>query len=310
MQNINDAVVNSKTNRIMRTYVRTPQIRYNANPVYKQVFQVDLPTECQGLSQIYVKNQISCTGDNSDALPYLGSKLWSDIIIRTKSGITLLHQKPEYCLSRAEELGDPSNNPIVDAMNPYAVFNITTTYCITPVFPYFSEMGNDLFNVLQQEPCEILFTSAANKSLMGLPEDLTALNAQVYFRSYEPLVRIPFNVRIDKGFDVFYQEPVSSEANASSITMDLICPFDIYKTNLAVQDSNGASVQIDRIVLRQKGTTMIDLDRTMMYSLHSKRQIFYQESSTVPLFYTEDQPRNPNNIESVRLHGNGHPGHF
>lgn len=307
MQNITDAVVNPKTNRIMRTFTRTPQIRYNSNTVYGQVFQVDLPDNCQGLSQIYVKNRISCTGDNSVTLPYLGARLWSDIIIRTKSGITLLHQKPQYCISRIEEIGDPSNNPLVDATNPYAVFNNTTTYCITPVFPYFSEQGHDLFNVLKQEPCEILFTSALTKGAMGLPQDLTELWPEVFFRTYEPLLNIEFKDRMDQGFDVFYEEPVTVGANSSSITMNLVCPFDVYKTDVAVQDSDNASVQIDRIVIRQKGTIMIDLDRSMMYSLHSKKQIFYQESSNVPIFYTEDQTRSRYNKEFQRFTSECYP---
>lgn len=310
MQNITDAVITPQTNRVMRTFKRTLETRYNSNTIYGQRFSIPIPRGLQGLSQIYVKNTIACTGDNTAVLPFLGAKLWT-ITIQTKSGVVLLNQRPQYCIERVQELGDPSNNPLVNSLNPYVTFNNVTTNCITPVFPYFSDRTrsakNIFFNTLNTEPCEMIFESALTKEELGLLFDLTLLRNEVMFRCYEPLVTLDLVPRMDKGFDIFYEPNVTGVTGQSEISIDVICPFDVYKSSFAVSTSSGASVSIRNVRISQKNTDVIDIDRTQLFSMYAEKMIYYQTSSVFPLYYTQDMTRSENNLEFQSFNGQCYP---
>ena len=293
MQDIRDSLIDLNRTRQMKVVKREPYMIMGSNTaVFGRKIIFNVPKEYNGLSQIYIKSALTCTGA-ANPMPFLGCRVFDQIIVRTKRGTILFVQGPQFCQSELDSLGNtPLRQQLEKATTPDGNWASNTITVITPVFAWFSSPNKQLPS-RHLEDLEIECTVAADYNKMGIDNvSLTAGVFEVYFKFYDDVEPKPLTAGKVVGFDTFVETPVSNASGATNSTCYLTCPFPVINTSVGVINDNQALYEINRIVVTSKGSELIDVDRRMLYSLASKKEISIEDGGFSQLYWGLEHDKN------------------
>lgn len=289
---LTDNLIDVKQTRLMKIVKREPYLTLGSiTEVFGRKMIFNVPKQYNNLSQIYIKSTITTTG-LANAMPYLGNRIFEHIVVRNKRNtVQLANQTPISCQSRFDALdGTPLRIQLEKATTPDVVWNNNTMSVITPMFAWFSEPSKELQTKFIED-IEIECTVSRDYLAMGIDNvALTAASFEIYYKFYDDVVDAVYKPKTVMGYDVYSETPIANTGTNAKLFMT--CPFPIIDSHLAVVSENQAFYEIQRVVLRSKGSELIEADRRMLYSFGSEREISVNDGGTMCLFYGQEHNRN------------------
>lgn len=293
LQDLRDSLIDVKRTRQMRVIKREPYLTMGTNTaVFGRKMIFNIPKEYNNLSQVYFKSNLTTNG-TANPFPFLGCRVFDQIIVRTKRGTILFQQSPQYCQSRLDSLENtPIRIQLEKATTPDATWSNNTISVITPLFAWFSE-PNKALQTKYVEELEIECTVAADYNKMGIDNvSLTAGTFEVYLKYYDDVEYKPYRTGKVLGYDTYVETPITNASGATSSTVYLTCPFPVIDTNVALVNQNQALYEVNRINVVSKGSELLDVDRRMLYSLGTRKEISVDDGGYVCLFWGSEHDRN------------------
>jgi hypothetical protein len=291
LQGLTDSLIPKSKTRLMRLIKREPYVNLGSSTaVFGKRMIINVPREYNNLSQIYIKSTITTSGI-ANPMPYLGTRIFERITVRTKRGIDLCIQSPVVAMSRLDSSDSALQNQLQNVTTPDVTWANNTMSVITPLFAWFSE-PNKSIPTKYIEDLEVELIVAKDFNSMGINDvPLTAATFEVFFKYYDDLEDKAFQPGKVLGYDYYYETPIL-DADAGSAKLFLTCPSPVTNSHIALLSINQAIYEIQRVLVKSRGSELIDLDRRMCYSLATKTEVNVPDGGCLDLFWGESHDRN------------------
>lgn len=264
LKEVKSPLINVQKNLFKVSSINFKDGIYNIRKVF------EIPKDIGHLSQIFIKSQVTCTGDNTDVQDRLGSRIYKHIFLETIRGPNkIIEIRPDYTNARVDGI---TNQVLFDTVSQSlepdtTSFNNTTITTYTPLFlPFENHSLSLLTNFVER----LQITAITNDSynLMGLPSDtVTNITSELLIVSYtlENYVYKSFRVPY---YNVFYEPSVELSTSSTSASLTLDCNKQVFNICMVIRNTNQEYFAINNFKLTSGGQDLIPVyDRRINYEL-------------------------------------------
>lgn len=283
----------------LKTLVKIPVSKsFGPGVIYSKRITFDIPRNYDNLAQLYIKCTFECAAASLFET-YFATKVFKEIIFKTKRGTVLQRIVPEYSQARVDEYYNTEIYTHLNAgIEPDSDFSVATT-CVVPLFLFFSEDELSFLGTRNLEPLELECLVNESKDSMGLELDLTSAEYSLYAlyhdvngsnkisdESYTKKIVRPLSF----SFNCFVEDNVVCPAGSTSAKLLLRCPHPSYVLHVSLLNSQTVRRQINTLKLTIGGNTLIEMDYRMNYQMYATTKSFV-ESGTFSLFFSKFKDR-------------------
>jgi hypothetical protein len=271
LQQINNPLIDNSTNRFRTIVKRAPYDFYGRENFYSKKISFDIPREYNNLCGIWIKITATTAAETADIQLQAGDYHFRSVSLRTKNGVPIATNTDRYYDIRSDEVGESLiGQSMADAMNP-TDRRLTTTprSFYVPMFSFFTEDRSKMLPTKYMEPLEVVCLTNTSKETMGLSQELTSAQYEIFFVFYDDVDgSAPFDGLDMVAYDI-YEEPVIPNASAATtIAQTLTCPYPTFCTHFCVRERTvGNYTDITNIKFDVAGNVLTDIDNKIMFDL-------------------------------------------
>lgn len=259
--------------------------------VYNQTFNIEIPREYNNLAQLYVKCTLSTNGVSTTVESYLGTKIFRSIRIKTKNGTTLQKFTPMYLQSRIDQLWlSPIYSYLQVSMMPDIAFSAGSPTVFVPLFCFFSESELSFLQTRHLEQLEVEFITNRNKGAMGLSNDLTSLDTELYCLYHDDKEMPMIQRNLISSYNIFEENTTVVPSGSTSAKILLRCPHPAFSLNFCLVDSTSNIAEIKTLKLSFADRTFLELDYRINYQNYGTPRA-YLEAGIFTYFFNKYKER-------------------
>ena len=238
--------------------------------LYSSSHRFVIPKGIGYIAQMFIRNRISSSGDNSTANLQTGSLIYKDVKLRTESGYILTSNSPEYIMSRIDDLPSTKKQWALNAASPDQTFNNNTVNCYT--IPFFSifEKSNNFYNTNNNEQLYLDVNVADNYQSMGLVAGLDSLDpvlVVVSFVFHEGSVIPPNVTKKMLTYDNYTEKVRRIPLGARSFEIDIDCELNPFEVRVMALNQFKNHHHIHKLTIVQDNINSVVMDRRTNFLL-------------------------------------------
>jgi hypothetical protein len=285
--------------------------------IFEQVGICSLTKENNNLSQIKCKINLTVAAAHVSELavePYLATRIFKELSLKTKSGVELQRMIPEYTTMRIDEIsGTPLHSRVARGLEPSTEFvaaapvSAVTTSLYLPLFFFFSDSVTNFLQTISMEEVFIHYRTNDDATAFGITSatafTISAMDFEFiaeYHDTTESSVKYeldflknPTVKKIVNSYNIFEEDSVTLVSGQTTAKLLLRCPFPLYATHYSIISNTGKRVRINTIKKRIGNEQQISFDSYFNYKMYAKQNKAYAEdeafSEWMNIYQNRDQ---------------------
>lgn len=278
-----------------QTYIQTPNMYYGARPktdIFGTKFAFHIPNDYDGLFSMSIRCTLSTSGDNSNIAPYLGTRIFKNIELRTRRGIVIGRLFPEYIYSRIDQLFPTTlGKGLYISSNTNESFDNNTVDVWVPLFFWFTEDISMKLRTRYLEPLELYCEVADTYVTMGLDVTLSSATFELHMNFLEKRNEEPFVGGTFYGYDIYMENQEAISSGTTSKDMFLTCPYPIFTSTFKLTSTdNQSEVEINKFEMKTLARIWLTKYRQYMYDLtdfSNDKNFYIVDGSPLSYKYTD-----------------------